>query len=203
MVAISDRLPEMTPQEYLEWEEQQPIKHEYVNGYVYAMAGGTIPHNIIAVNLTNGLKNNLKGKGCLVLSADAKLGISEQGPFHYPDVMVTCDLRDKRAIKMVRYPCLIVEVLSPSTEAYDRGDKFTQYRRISTLKEYVLISADRLSVECFRLNDRGKWELTHYYVEDNTPAGTELEINLTSVDFSCPISLLYEDVNVGWGSPTS
>ncbi|MBO1349638.1 MAG: Uma2 family endonuclease [Hormoscilla sp. GUM202] len=194
MVAYPDRLPEMTPQEYLEWEEQQPIKHEYVNGYVYAMAGGTIPHNIIAVNLTNALKNHLKGKGCLVLSADAKLGISEQGPFHYPDVMVTCDLRDKMAIKMVRYPSLIVEVLSPSTEGYDRGYKFTHYRRISTLKEYVLISADRLSVECYRLNDRGKWELTHYFIEESTPAGTELEIHLTSVNFSCPISLLYEDV---------
>ncbi|MBC6477535.1 MAG: Uma2 family endonuclease [Hormoscilla sp. GM7CHS1pb] len=196
MVAISDRLPEMSPQEYLEWEEQQPIKHEYVNGYVYAMAGGTIPHNIIAVNLTNALKNHLKGKGCLVLSADAKLGISEQGPFHYPDVMVTCDERDRKAIKMVRYPCLIVEVFSPSTEARDRGDKFTHYRRISTLKEYVLISADSLSVECYRLNDRGKWELTHYSLEESTLSETELEINLTSVDFSCPISQLYE--NTEW-----
>ncbi len=198
MVAISDRLPEMTPQEYLEWEEQQPIKYEYVNGYVYAMvyamAGETIPHNRIAVNLTNALKNHLKGKRCLVLSADAKLGISEQGPFHYPDVMVTWDDRDRRAIKMVRYPCLIVEVLSLSKETYDRGDKFTHYRRIGTLKEYVLVSPDPMSVECYRLNDRRKWELTHYSLEETTQAETELEINLTSVDFSCPISQLYEDV---------
>jgi len=194
MVAISDRLPEMTPQEYLEWEEKQHLKYSYVNGKVYGPTENNIPHNIIAVNLATALKNNLKGKGCLVLSADAKLGISEQGPFHYPDVMVTCDVRDRRAIKMVRYPCLTVEVISPSTEADDRGDKFTHYRRIGTLKEYVLVSADRLSVECYRLNDRGKWELTHYYVEDNTPAGTELEIHLTSVNFSCPISILYEDV---------
>ncbi len=165
MVAISDRLPEMTPQEYLEWEEQQPIKYEYVNGYVYAMAGGTIPHNRIAVKLTTALENHLGDKRCFVLSEDVKIGISEQGPFHYPDVMVTCDDRDRRAIKMVRYPCLIVEVLSPSTEAYDRGDKFTHYRRISTLKEYVLVSPDRMSVECYRLNERGKWELTHYFIE--------------------------------------
>jgi len=197
MVAISDRLPEMTPQEYLEWEEQQPIKYEYVNGYVYAMAGGTIPHNRIAVKLTTALENHLGDKRCFVLSGDVKIGISEQGPFHYPDVMVTCDDRDRRAIKMVRYPCLIVEVLSPSTEAYDRGDKFTHYRRISTLKEYVLVSPDRMSVECYRLNERGKWELTHYFIEENTPlSGTELKINLTSVNFSCPISQLYENVGL-------
>jgi len=194
MIASPDRLPEMTPQEYLEWEEQQPIKHEYVNGYVYAMSGSTIPHNDIAFNLASALKAHLRGRGCKVQIAHTKLGISEQGPFYYPDVMVSCDDRDRRAIKMMRYPCLIVEVLSPSTEAYDRGDKFTHYRRISTLKEYVLISADRLSVECYRLNDRGKWELTHYFIEESMPAGTELEIHLTSVDFSCPISLLYEDV---------
>ncbi len=202
MIASPDRLPEMTPQEYLKWEELQPIKYEYVNGYVYAMARGTIPHNIIAINLTAALQNHLRGKGCLWYSADAKVGITELGPFHYPDVMVTCDERDRRAIKMVRYPCLIVEVLSPSTEAYDRGKKFTHYRQIDTLKEYVLVSADRMSVECYRLNDRGKWELTHYSLEESTEgegsrtaqAGTELEINLTSVDFSGTISQLYENV---------
>jgi len=97
---------------------------------------------------------------------------------------------------MVRSPCLIVEILSPSTEDYDRGDKFTHYRRISTLKEYVLVSPDRMSVECYRLNDRGKWELTHYSLEENMLSETELEINLTSVDFSCPISQLYE--NTEW-----
>ena len=96
----------MTPQDYLEWEERQDIKYEYVNGEVFAMTGGTIPHNDIAVNLTTALKNHLRGKGCKVSMADAKLGVIE-GPFHYPDVMVTCDERDRQAIKLIQYPCII------------------------------------------------------------------------------------------------
>ena len=194
MIASTDQLPYMTPQEYLEWEERQPVKYEYVNGYVYAMAGGTIPHNKIAVNLTTALQNRLRGKGCLVLMADAKVGISQLGPFHYPDVMVTCDERDRTAVKLIQHPCLVVEVLSPSTEGYDRGDKFKQYRQIDTLKEYVLISADSMSVECYRLNERQKWELTHYFIDETTPEGTDPEVHLTSVDFRTPISVLYEDV---------
>ncbi|MDF5719727.1 MAG: Uma2 family endonuclease [Rhizonema sp. PD37] len=187
-------LPPMSPQEYLEWEEHQPIKYEYVNGEVFAMTGGTLAHNSIALNLASALKNHLRGKGCKVFMADAKLGVSEQGPYNYPDVMVTCDQRDQTARKTVQYPCLIAEVLSPSTEAYDRGSKFVHYRRLKTLKEYVLIDAEKLSVECYRINERGKWELTHYLTEEINPEATETEVHLTSVDFRFPISLLYEDV---------
>ena len=185
MVASPER-KYMTPQEYLEWEERQDIKYEYVNGEVYAMTGGTIPHNDIALNLATALKSYLRGSGCRVNMADAKVGVSEKGPFHYPDVVVSCNERDRQAIKFIQYPCLIVEVLSPSTEAYDRGGKFYQYRRIQTLKEYVLIDAEKISLDCFRLNDRGLWELHPYEEED--------EVHLTSVDFKFPISLVYEDV---------
>ena len=184
----------MTPQEYLEWEEQQPIKYEYVNGEVYAMTGGTIPHNDIALNLASALKNHLRGKGCKVQIADAKVGVSTNGPFHYPDVMVSCDPRDKKARKIIYHPCLIVEVLSPSTEAFDRGKKFKHYRRIDTLKEYVLIDAEKMSIECYRLNENNKWELTPYSLEETADNQTELEVELTSVNFQCPLSLLYEDV---------
>lgn len=185
MIASPDR-KYMTPQEYLEWEERQEIKYEYVNGEVFAMTGGTLPHNAVALNLASALKSYLRGSGCRVYMADAKVGGSEDGPFHYPDVVVTCDERDRQAIKFNQYPCLIVEVLSPGTEAYDRGGKFTQYRRIQTLREYVLIDAEKISIECFRLNDRGIWELHPY--EDGS------EVHLTSVDFHFPISLVYEDV---------
>lgn len=176
----------MTPQEYLDWEEQQPIKYEYINGEVYAMTGGTLAHNSIALNLASNLKTHVRGKGCKVFMADAKLGVSEKGPFHYPDVMVTCDERDKNAKKVIYHPSIIVEVLSPSTESFDRGKKFQQYRRISSLKEYVLISTEQITVEVFRLNDRGIWEL-YTYME-----GEEMYLN--SVDFCCAIELLYEDV---------
>lgn len=174
----------MTPQEYLEWEERQEIKYEYVNGEVFAATENNIPHNRIAVNLATAFKNHFRGTGCKVLMADAKVCVSE-GSFHYPDVVVTCDERDRQAIKFIQYPCLIVEVLSPGTEAYDRGGKFNHYRRIETLREYVLIDAQKVSVECFRLNDRGIWEL-HPYEEG--------DVHLTSVNFRFPMSLVYEDV---------
>jgi Uma2 family endonuclease len=185
MIAIPDGKL-MTPQEYLEWEEHQDIKYEYINGEVFAMTGGTISHNDIAFNLASALKNRLRGSACRVNIADAKVGVSEKGPFHYPDVVVSCHPRDKQAIQFIQYPCLIVEVLSPSTEAYDRGKKFIQYRRIQTLQEYVLIDAEKISLDCFRRNDKGIWEL-HPYEEGD-------EVNLTSVDFRFPISLVYEDV---------
>jgi Uma2 family endonuclease len=185
----------MTSQEYLEWEEQQPFKYEYVNGEVLAMTGGTLPHNSIALNLASALKNHLRGKSCKVFMADAKVAISEKGPFHYPDVMVTCDERDRTSRKIVRFPCLIAEVLSPGTEGFDRGKKFTHYRRLKTLKEYVLIDAEQMSVECYRLNEQKKWELTHYQIDDTNPEEIAPEVYLNSVDFRCPISLLYEDVD--------
>lgn len=85
-------------------------------------------------------------------------------------------------------------MLSPGTEGFDRGKKFRHYRQIETLKEYVIIDADKMNVECYRLNEKGKWELTAYSLEETTANATELEVYFTSVDFCCPISLLYEDV---------
>ncbi|TAE57044.1 MAG: Uma2 family endonuclease [Nostocales cyanobacterium] len=185
MVAISDRFY-MTPQEFLEWEELQDIKYEYLDGEAFAMTGGTIPHNDIAFNLASTLKNHLRGSKCRVNIADAKVGVSKKGPFFYPDVVVSCHPQDRQAIKFLQFPCLIVEVLSPGTEGYDRGKKFQQYRNISSLQEYVLIDSQKIGLECFRLNDRGFWEL-HPFVEGD-------EVVLTSVDFRFPLSLVYEDV---------
>ena len=179
----------MNPEEYLEWEEKQPIKYEYINGEVFAMTGGTIPHNIISVNMATLLKNHLRGKGCFVLMSNVKLQTFEKGNFFYPDVMVTCDQRDKKASKMIKHPCLIIEVLSPSTGAFDRGDKFKFYRRIDTLQEYVLIETESMNIDVFRLNESGIWEL-HSYQENQ-------DLILTSVNFQCPISLVYEDIEFG------
>ncbi|MGB3192317.1 MAG: Uma2 family endonuclease [Limnoraphis sp.] len=185
MIAIPES-QYITPEDYLKWEEKQPLKYEYIEGQVFAMTGGSIPHNDIAVNLTTILKNHLRGKGCKISMADAKLGVSEAGPFYYPDVMVTCDETDQRATKVIYHPCLIVEVLSPGTEAVDRGKKFQNYRRISSLKEYVLIETRQIFVEIFRKNQQGIWELYNYGEGD--------EINLTTVELSFPIEMLYEDV---------
>ena len=184
----------MTPQEYLEWEEQQPVKYEYVNGKVYAMTGGSLGHNSIALNLASALKNHLRGKGCKVFMADAKVGISETGPFHYPDIMVTCDDRDLSARQIVYHPCLIIEVLSPGTAHLDQGIKFRNYRRIDTLKEYVLIEAETMNLDSYRLNEKGKWELTSYSTEELTNNQTEQDVYFTSVNFHCLLSSIYEDV---------
>ncbi len=187
MIAIPDK-PNMTLEEFFQWEVQQDSKYEYINGEVYAMTGRTVPHSAIAVNLLAALRPHARGRFCQVLSSDAKVAISDAGPSFYPDVQVTCDPRDRGAIDAIRYPCLVVEILSPSTEAYDRGAKFAHYRRLESLREYVLISSDRINVEIFRLNDRGKWELTPYSSGET--------VQLTSIEFECAIEVLYEDVEL-------
>jgi Uma2 family endonuclease len=181
----------MSADEYLIWEVQQPIRYEYVRGQVFAMTGGTLPHNSIALNLASLLKNHLRGKGCKVFMADAKVGISKDGPYYYPDVMVTCDSADQSAIQAVYHPCLIVEVLSPGTQQVDQGRKFKNYRQIDTLSEYVLIETETMNVECYRLNEKKKWELNVYSLEEGQE---NIEVNFSSVDLRCPISALYEDV---------
>ncbi|WP_424103491.1 Uma2 family endonuclease [Moorena producens] len=178
----------MTPEAYLDWEEKQELNYEYIDGEVYAMTGGTIPHGTIALNLATALKSHLGGGSCRPFIFSVKVGVSEKGPFHYPDVMVTCDQRDSNALKVIYHPCLIAEVLSPSTEAFDRGRQFANYRRIKTLEEYLLIDTQQITIECFRRNPQGKWELNPYTEGE--------EIQLTSIDFSCPISLIYENVTV-------
>ena len=188
------QMPLMTPQEYLEWEEKQSGKYGYIAGDVYAMTGGTIPHNDIALNLAAAFKNHLRGKGCKVQIADAKVGISTNGPFHYPDVMVSCNSQDQKAKKVIYHPCLIVEVISPGTEAFDRGRKFQNYRQIDDLQEYVLIETDKVGIEFYRLNEKNKWELTSYSLQEETDNQAELLVEFTSINFSCPISLIYENV---------
>ncbi len=176
----------MSPQDYLNWEATQEIKHAYVDGDVFAMTGGTVAHNLIAGNLFALLKAHLRGKGCRVFIADVKVEVSEAGPYHYPDVMVSCDPRDNNAIKLIRYPCLVVEVLSPSTANYDRGEKFTHYRQIPTMQEYVLIDAHQISVDRYRRLAPDHWDLQTYSADS--------VLDLTSVGWQESIALLYEDV---------
>ncbi len=185
MIALSDD-HKLSPDEYFEWEANQEIRYEYINGDVFAIAGGTITHSMVAANLIALLRPHLRGKNCRVLGSDAKVGISPSGEFFYPDLLVTCDDRDRNSAKAVFYPKLIVEVLSPSTEAYNRGGKFARYRQLSSLSEYVLVGSESVGVEAFRLNDRRKWELTPYGEADL--------VQFASIDFECAIAAIYEDV---------
>ncbi|MHC5599932.1 MAG: Uma2 family endonuclease [Nostoc sp.] len=176
----------ISPEEYLEGEKFSEIKHEYIDGQVYAMAGASDAHVTVSMNVSMLLRNHLRGSGCRVYMADMKAQIDVINRYFYPDVMVTCDTRDKEFEYFKCYPSLIIEVLSESTEGYDRGKKFASYRHLESLQEYVLISPDRMSVECFRRNQEGQWVLYPYEKVE--------EVHLASVDFRCAIAEIYEDV---------
>lgn len=183
---VTPQRQQMSLEKYLEWEPQQEIRYEYVNGEVLAMTGGTIPHNDIALNLYRALYPHIRSQGCRINVADVKLQVSESSPYYYPDLIVSCDPRDLNARKFIQYPKLLVEVLSPGTEVYDRGNKFTAYRSMLTLQEYVLIDSEKVSVECYRRGEGRMWLYTPY------TAGETL--TLESIDWSGEIELLYEDV---------
>ncbi|MBE9235233.1 Uma2 family endonuclease [Anabaena aphanizomenioides LEGE 00250] len=177
----------ISPEEYLELEETSSIKHEYRQGQVYAMAGASNTHVVISGNVFAMLRNHLRGKGCQAYISDTKAHIEKMDIYYYPDVIVSCDSRDKAFNNFLRYPCLIIEVLSPTTEAFDRGDKFADYRNLTTLQEYVLVSQNKINVDVFRRNSEGQWVLYSYGKEEN--------LHLASVDFQCSINDVYEDVN--------
>ncbi|MFL9466405.1 MULTISPECIES: Uma2 family endonuclease [Scytonema] len=176
----------VTPEEYLQMEEKSDIKHEYIDGCAYAMAGALDPHVTIALNIASLLRNRVRGTGCRVYIADMKARIESLNRYYYPDIMVSCDQRDRETPAYKRFPCLIVEVLSDSTEAFDRGDKFADYQTLESLKEYVLINTKRQRVECFRRNDEGLWVLQTYTVDNQS-------FRLHSIDFEATFADLYED----------
>jgi Uma2 family endonuclease len=177
----------ISPEDYLEGERVSPIKHEYRRGHVYAMTGAKKPHIIIGSNLVRLLGNHLLNTPCLVLSSDIKVRLEEANCYYYPDVAVTCDERDTGSTEdFILYPSLVVEVLSPSTAAFDRGEKFADYQTASSLQEYVLITQSEIKVECFRVNAEGNWVSQTYRVGD--------ELELMSIDFRCPIAQVYQKV---------
>ena len=186
MVAAREHSPRFTPAEYLESEAQQQFRHECINGEVYAMTGGSVNHGQIAVNLSTIVRNHLEDSGCRVLSSDVKVAIQESDDYVYPDLSVTCDERDRSATKFIAYPCLIAEVLSPSTEAYDRGSKFNLYRRSTSLQEYILVSTTEIAIDIYCKNDRGRWEIISYR------SGDKIELNSISLTF--PIEQVFKGI---------
>jgi Uma2 family endonuclease len=184
MVAVPDRLL-MRADEYLAWEATQQERHEYWDGEVVSMAGGTKKHNRVSFNSSKVLDAALTGRDCEVYITDVKVQVQANRKYFYPDVVVTCDERDQDT-QLVQYPCLIVEVLSPSTEAVDRGAKFTYYRRFTTLCEYILIQPEQPIVEVFSRNEAGKWELAEYGIEDM--------IDLVSLGCSIAVKDLYDRI---------
>lgn len=185
MIAAPQYLP-LTPDDYLQMEAHSPVKHDYIDGQIYAMAGASDAHVTIAGNLFALLRSHVRGSGCRVYIADMKARIESRNRFFYPDVMVTCDSRDQETATYKRFPKLIVEVLSESTEAFDRGDKFIDCQELESLQEYVLINSKRQRVECFRRSEEGLWVLQSYTPEKSI-------VQLKNIGFEGELAAIYED----------
>ncbi len=186
MIAIVQQPGKMTIEEYLEWEPHQDLRYEYFNGEVFAMTGGTIPHNDIALNFYTALRPHLRSRGCRVNVSDVKVQVSSESPYYYPDVVVSCDPQDINARKFIQNPKIIAEVLSPGTSAKDRGEKFTNYLNMPSLKEYLLINSETISVERYCRGEGRMWLYYPYTAGDI--------ITLSSIEFEIAIALLYEGV---------
>jgi len=169
-------------EDFLEWEETQEDKHEFIQGEIFAMGGARRDHVVVAGNMFALLKQHLKGKPCQAYISDMKLRVEQVDAFFYPDVMVSCDKEDHKAEQFLSNPSIIIEVLSDSTEAFDRGDKFAAYRHLQSLKEYVLIDIKARRIECFRRTEKNDWLL---HVSENQE----------NCDFIClNISVALDDV---------
>ncbi|MHB1668879.1 MAG: Uma2 family endonuclease [Thiomonas sp.] len=173
----------LTLDAYLAWEDAQPERHEFYRGEVFAMVGARRVHGLVTLNVAAALKSHFKGGPCVAFVESMKLQVADDAVF-YPDVFVTCHPEDLRTDMVFRHPVLIVEVLSDSTQAYDRGLKFAAYRRLADLREYVLIDPDNRSVEVYRRNAQGLFEL-----HDQTGAAT---LELASVQASLPMAEVFE-----------
>jgi Uma2 family endonuclease len=186
MVAVRDNDRYFTPEEYFAWEAQQVERHELIDGRVYAMSGGTKNHSAIAINFLLLIRPHLRGSDCNVFNSDLKVEILNTPNYTYPDLSVTCDDRDRENALYITYPCLIVEVLSSSTEAYDRGKKFEKYRRNPNLVDYVLVSSDEIAIDIYHKNDVGEWVILSYRSSDL--------VELKSIGLSVPIEQFYEEI---------
>lgn len=175
-----------TPTDYLELERHSPIRHEYRLGLVYAMAGGSDFHDRIALNLLTEINLHLRGSDYRFHSGNVKVNYVDAF-YYYPDAFVTCDPRDRDERYIKRFPKLVAEVLSPSTQTFDWGDKFDDYQQIETLEEYMLISQDLMQVECRRRTSVG-WKTEIYTASE--------QVVLKSLGLSMAIEQLYSGVEL-------
>lgn len=186
MVAEPQFPQKMSGEEYLEWEAKQEFRHEYIDGEILAMTGSTIPHNDIALNFYRALFPHLRQRGCRVNVSDVKVQARKNSRYFYPDLVVSCNSQDLQSRQFVQFPQVIVEVLSPSTASYDRGNKLRYYRQITSLQEYVLVDSQQVWVEVYQ---RAEGEMWYYY-----GYGAGDLIRLASIEFECGIDWLYEGI---------
>ena len=177
----------ITPEEYLRIERAAEFKSEYFAGEMFAMAGGSAKHSLLKANLVGELRSHLKGRVCTVYDSDLRVLISATGLFVYPDATVICDPLETFDGDNATNPTLLVEVLSDSTENYDRTTKFDHYRKIPSLKEVLFVSQQQPIVERFSRADDGGWILTD-------ARGLDATIELSSIGVSLPLAEIYDKV---------
>ena len=179
----------ITQEEYLAAERLATEKHEYFQGEIFAMSGTTIEHSVIAVNCITELRNKLKGKNCRPYESNLRIYIPPNSLYTYPDISIICGGVDTTDDKFdtATNPTVIFEILSKSTRDYDKGGKFTLYRDIETLKEYILIDSEKIGVEKFTRNPDNTWLLTEFKT-------IESSFEITTISVKLSLSDIYEDV---------
>jgi Uma2 family endonuclease len=181
--------PRYTPEEYLAMEREADLKSEYIDGYIVAVAGASEAHNLIVTNSVRELSIQLKGLDCRVYSNDMRVDLRERELFAYPDVVVVCgepQFADEQRDNL-RNPVVIIEVLSPSTESYDRGLKFIKYRRIQLLKEYLLVAQDGALIEHYVRQPNGDWLMSE-------AMGLDAVVRLDSIGCALSLREVYDKV---------
>ncbi|MET0754046.1 MAG: Uma2 family endonuclease [Pyrinomonadaceae bacterium] len=179
-----------TPEEYLEYERNSDEKHEYLEGEIFAMSGAKRNHNIIAWNIGDELKQKLKGRNCEAYPADTRVFVPETGLYTYPDLVVVCGepkFQDSVSDTLLN-PVLLIEVFSDSTEGYDRGKKFQNYRAIESLQEYVLVAQDEARIEKYVKSGDGFWVLSD-------AVGIKAEIKFDSIDCIIALKEVYDKID--------
>jgi Uma2 family endonuclease len=188
MISIRGNPPQITPKEYFAWEEKQLEKHELINGQVYAISVGSVNHSRIAIRFATMVDTHLDPSSCITGNSDLRINIVGTNNYTYPDVSVTCDDRDKTTTQYITYPCLIVEVLSPSTELYDRSGKFRLYRKNPHLQDYLLVSSTSIEMDLYHKNEAGEWLIINYQEGDT--------VELKSINLSFPIEQVYRGLEL-------
>jgi Uma2 family endonuclease len=188
--------PRLTPEEYLELDRASQVRSEYYDGRMYAMAGGTHDHGIIVFETAHQIANAIEGRPCLVTVENVRVQVAPDGLYTYPDVVVVCGktrYRDGHSDTILN-PILLIEVLSPSTEAYDRGFKAAQYRTIESLQEYAFVSQSEPRVEIYRRGSANEWVLTEFI-------GLEASALFRSVECAIPLAKIYDKATFGGEEP--
>ncbi|GAA4464452.1 Uma2 family endonuclease [Nemorincola caseinilytica] len=189
--AVAYERRKFTIEEYLEMENEAEDKHEYYKGEIFAMSGAKYGHNMICLNIATALKSKLKGKPCRPMGSDMRIHIPKNTLFTYPDISVICG--DPQFLNDDQWnlvnPAVIFEVLSPSTKSYDRGDKFKLYRDIASLREYILVDAESVSIEAFYINAHGQWELKELKNIEDT-------LKLKTLGVSLRLDVIYEGIDM-------